>query len=113
MLNETSIMHTESLNSMQGESAMVYMRILDFLMGKNFFDLCGESVSWRFLDGMQYSVLEIKCFNNFKTLHTETHKYIMSCPYLNIKTKILMWCLDNNLDFIVIFFVKLRNLFRN
>lgn len=112
MLNQSSILHSESTNQMNRDAACVYEEVLDILNKENFFDLCGKSVSWRFLDGMQHCVLDRQFFEKFKTLHPETHQHIMSCPYLNKKVKMMMWCLDKNLDFVVNIFLMLRKLFR-
>lgn len=113
MLNQSSILHSESRNQMNCDSARVYEEILDILNEENFFDLCGKSVSWRFLDGMQHCVLNKQFFFKFKTLHPETHQHILSCPYLNKKIKMMMWCLDKNLDFVVDMFVRIRKLFKS
>ena len=112
MLNQSSILHTESLNLMNQDSARVYNEILDLFNKNNLFELYGKSVSWRFLDGMQHCVLNKIYFEKFKTLHPETHKYIMSCPYLNKKIRVLMWCLDKNLDFVVSIFIMIRHLLK-
>lgn len=109
MLNQSSILHTESLNLMNRDSARVYNEILDIFNKNNLFELYGKSVSWRFLDGMQHCVLDKIYFEKFKTLHPETHKYIISCPYLNKKIKVLMWCLDKNLDLVVSSFIRIRH----
>lgn len=113
MLNQSSILHLESRNQMNNDSAKVYDMILDILAKENLFGLCGKSVSWRFLDGMQHCVLDKLYFEKFKTLHPETHKYIMSCPYLNKKVRVLMWCLDKNLDVIVSGFIWIRHLLKS
>lgn len=112
MLNQSSILHTESKNLMNSDSAKVYVEILDILNKRNLFELYGEGVSWRFLDGMQYCVLNRTFFQKFKSLHPETHRYIMSCPHLNKKIKIMMWCLDKNMDFVVNIFILLRKILK-
>lgn len=112
MLNQSSILHTDAKDIMNSDAAKVYEEVLDILVEKKMFDLYGESVSWRFLDGMQYCVLEKQYFRKFKTLHPETHRHILSCPFLNIKVKMMMWCLDKNWDFIVKIFIGLRNILR-
>lgn len=112
MLNQNSILHTESENNKNADASKVYSEILDFLDKENFFNICGQGVSWRFLDGMQYCVLDEKYFNKFKTSHPKTHRYIWSCPYLNKKVKMMMFCLDKNLDFLVKMYLIVRNFYK-
>lgn len=113
MQNVSSILHSESNNNMNSDAERIHIDVLDFLKEQNFFDLCNKSISWRYLERMQYCALETRFFKKFKSVHPETHQHILSCPYLNKKVKMMMWCLDKNLDFIVYLFVKMRNFLRN
>lgn len=112
MLNNTSILHTTQLQKMWQDQVWVYSNILTFLKEKKFFKLCDRSISWRYLNSIQGYVLDKQNYKTYKNLHPETHKFVWSCPYLNVKVKCAMWCLDHNLDFVVFLFIVLRNIFK-
>ena len=49
-------------------------------------------------------------YNKFLDLYPESHNYILSCPFLNIKLKIMMWCLVHHVGVISKFMLLLRYL---
>jgi glycosyltransferase involved in cell wall biosynthesis len=107
-LNTSSILHVSKKDKMNTDARWANTNIIYFLKKHNYFHLCEKAISWRYLNSVQMDVLDDKCFNIYKTLHPETHKYCLSCPYTNKKIKFLMWCLNNNLDIIAYIIVKLR-----
>lgn len=109
-LNVSSILHVAKKEKMEADAMWVYTNILYFLKRFNYFSLCDEAISWRYLNSIQIQVLDANLFDVYKATHPETHKYVWSCPYLNKKIKFMMWCLDNNLDFVVNMIIKLRTL---
>ena len=52
------------------------------------------------LKSVQEYVLDKNTYDKFLKIHPDSHKYIWSCPYINIKIKIMMWALSHNLRFI-------------
>ena len=88
----------------------VFMDTIDLFQKEGIYTEYAESLSWRLLKSKQDLVLEKSTYAKFLSMHPDSHKYIWSCPYLNLKIKIMMWSLTHNLRFIAESFLALRKL---
>lgn len=88
----------------------VFMDTIDLFQKEGIYTEYVESLSWRLLKSKQDLVLEKSTYAKFLSMHPDSHKYIWSCPYLNLKIKIMMWSLTHNLRFIAESFLALRKL---
>ena len=78
----------------------VFMDTIDLFQKKGIYTEYAESLSWRLLKCTQDLVLDKSTYDKFLAMHPDSHKYIWSCPYLNLKIKIMMWALSHNLRFV-------------
>ena len=88
----------------------VFMDTIDLFQKEGIYTEYAESLSWRLLKSKQDLVLEKSTYAKFLSMHPACHKYIWSCPYINLKIKIMMWSLTHNLRFIAESFLALRKL---
>lgn len=65
---------------------------------------------WRILKNSQGLILDRKTIRDFKTTYPESHRYILSCPYLNKKIKIMMWLTVHRMGFLTRAIISLRNI---
>lgn len=92
------------------------MKIRANLLAISFFQKEGEydtykrELCWRLLNSKQELCFQPETFNQFIEIHPESHKYILSCPYLSLKVKITMWCLTHRLKLISQIATSLRKI---
>lgn len=63
---------------------------------------------WRILKGKQEMLLSTDTYKTFLNTVPESNRYILSCPDLNVKLKIMGWCLVHHLSFISKFLLFIR-----
>lgn len=88
----------------------VFMDTIDLFQKEGCYEDFAESLSWRLLKSKQDLVLDESTYGKFLSMHPDSHKYIWSCPYLNIKIKIMMWSLSHNLCFVAQLILYVRKL---
>lgn len=88
----------------------VFMDTIDLFQKEGIYTEYAESLSWRLLKSKQDLVLAKSTYAKFLSMHPDSHKYIWSCPYLNLKIKIMMWSLTHNLRFVAELFLFARNI---
>lgn len=107
--NPSSIMHHLDRKRMYDEQRM-YMDAIDWLKDAGLYDALDREMCWRVLKSSQELVLDSSTYNEFLSLYPQSHRYVWSCPYLNLKLKIMMWCLCHNLTAVSRFMLLIRNL---
>lgn len=107
--NETSILHKLNEKSEQ-EERMANLETIDFFKKEGCFSLYDKELSWRLLKSTHDSIYHSGRYNEFITIFPEAHKYIWSCPYVNLKSKILMWMFANNMKQIALLVLRIRGL---
>lgn len=107
--NPSSIMHHIDRDRMYDEQKM-YMEIIGWLKDAGLYDALDKEMCWRILKSSQELVLDTSTYQEFLSLYPQSHRYIWSCPYLNLKLKIMMWCLCHNLGTVSRFMLLLRNI---
>lgn len=107
-INETSALHTFSPKHYDKER-WVNLDMILFFEKHGMYDDCAKALGWRLLKSIQEYVLDRKTYNKFLSTHPDSHRYIWSCPYLNLKIKLMMWSLSHHLRFISELFLLARN----
>lgn len=108
-LNEGSIMHKLNLRTMQDEQN-TYLDVIKYFKNLGVYNLYNKELCWRVLKSTQEWILDTGTHKFFLEYYPESHQYILSCPYLNIKQKIMMWCLTHHLALITNSIILLRNI---
>ncbi len=111
-LNPTSCMHTLSPTTMLHEQA-AYMEAIAFFKAQHVYGTYAQEMGWRILKSKQEWVLNINTHQEFLSLHPDSHRYIWSCPYINKKLKIMMWCLTHHLPWITYAMIYIRKFKEN
>lgn len=107
--NEASVSY--SFSQANSESVQwVFMDTIDLFQKEGIYTEYAESLSWRLLKCKQDLVLDKSTYDKFLSMHPGCHKYIWSCPYINMKIKVMMWSLVHNLRFVAELFLFARNL---
>lgn len=108
-LNTASCMQNLTPTQMQHEQA-AYMDAIDFFKTQGVYESYAREMGWRILKSKQEWVLKTDTHQEFLRLHPDSHKYIWSCPYINNKLKIMMWCLTHKLPVITFAMLAARNI---
>ena len=107
--NEDSVLHNLTSRHYENER-WVNSETIDMFKHEGVYDAYARSLSWRLLKSKQEFVLDEKTYNDFLNFHPECHNYIWSCPYINIKIKIMMWALSMNMRCVAESFLFVRRL---
>lgn len=108
-INESSALHNFSSDHYEKER-LVNLDIIAFFIKEGVYNVYAKPLCWRLLKSVQEFVLDKRTYNRFLLTHPDSHKYIWSCPYLNLKIKIMMWSLTHNLRFVAELFLFARNI---
>lgn len=103
----TSIMHNMNAKT-QNDELWVYSDIIRFFIKNGCYDYFKKTMAWRSLKASQELSLKINKFNEFRNYNPDKKDFIFSCPYINIKLKLNMWCLTHHLSLFSTVFVLLR-----
>lgn len=109
-VNETSTLHSLSIEDYETER-WTYLDIISFFRKEGSYENYAKSLSWRLLPTVSEFVLDEKTYKKFLQINPDSHRFIWSCPYINIKIKIMMWSLSHNLSIIariLLFFRRMR-----
>lgn len=105
----SSVMH--SLNEKAGlDEQNMYLDTIEWFKQEGVYADYEKQMCWRILKNKQDCLLDRKTYQKFINLVPESKKYILSCPYLNVKLKIMGWCLTHHLQFVSRFFLWMRKL---
>lgn len=108
-LNINSIMYTLSEKTMS-EEQFLYLDVINYLKKQHAYKIYDKQLCWRILKSKQEYVLNRNTYSKFLQLYPESHKYIWSCPFINIKLKIMMWSLVHHLPIVARTMLFLRYL---
>lgn len=87
----------------------VYLDVIDWLKSRNAYSDFSQELCWRILKILQLLVLKSR-YTEFLAVYPDARHYIWSCPYVNVKLKIMMWSLFHHLGFVARFMIALRNI---
>lgn len=106
-LNLNSTMHNLNEKTMHDEQNM-YLDVIDYFKSQGVYSLYEKQLCWRILKSTQEWILSTSTYNQFLNFYPDCHQYISSCPFINTKLKIMMWCLVHHLSLISRFMLVLR-----
>lgn len=107
--NTTSVTTQMSGKKVYEEQAMC-LDLIEWLKKENEYEHYADLLNWKILNSKQEWLLNTKDFSKFLEIIPESNKFILTCPYLNVKLKIMGWCLVHHLGFISVTFLCLRHL---
>ena len=84
--------------------------LIEWLIKENEYEHYADLLNWKILNSKQEWLLNTKDFSKFLEIMPESNNFILTCPYLNVKLKIMGWCLVRHLSFISVTFLFLRHL---
>ena len=108
--NDSSIVHCLTLKTEQDER-QVYLDTLAFLEKEQLLEEYEREMSWRILKSTNDCIYHNR-YKDFLIIYPGAHEHIWSCPYINVKTKLLLWMLTHKMKPLAIFIIKLRDLIR-
>ena len=106
-MNVGSIMRSLNKKKMHDEQVL-YLDVINYFKLQGVYPLYEKQLCWRILKSTQEWVLSTSTYNQFLNFYPESHQYICSCPFINTKLKIMMWCLVHHLSLISRFMLVLR-----
>lgn len=107
-INESSALHNFSIEHYDKER-LINIFIIDFFKKEGVYDDYAKTLNWRLLKSVQEFVLDKKTFDKF-LMFPDSYKYIWSCPYINVKIKIMMWSISHHMSFIAELLLFIRNI---
>ena len=105
-INPNSAMHklnTETENNERNS----YVETIDFFKSLGILENYEKEMCWRILKSTHDSIYQNR-HNEFLSIYPKAHSYIWSCPYVNAKSKILMWMLTHHMQTIALAIIQLR-----
>jgi len=104
-----SIVHKMSQQTFEDE-LWAYEDIRKYITNLGYYINFKKTLSWRSLKVSQTWALDTKTFELFKEYNPDKKHYILNCPFLNRKMKIITWCLTHHLSFISAIIVNTRRI---
>lgn len=109
---EGSVMHNLNKET-EADERWAYSDMIDYLKSEGlFFPEMQKVMSWRCLKASQELVLDSATFEEFKAYRPLKKQYIMSCPYIGMKLKVMMWCVTHQCEPIARLIVGTRHFLR-
>ena len=106
--NDSSIMH--NLGNYSGDDMNCYIETIELFSRESVIKNFERTLCWRLLNAHHFDMYFPEKHSKIITTYPRSHKYICSCPFYTKKQKIMMWCLTHHCRFIVLLFIKLRNI---
>lgn len=104
-----SILHNQNQQTFEDE-LWAYEDIRKYITNLGYYINFKKTLSWRSLKVSQTWALDTKTFELFKEYNPDKKHYILNCPFLNRKMKIITWCLTHHLSFISAIIVNTRRI---
>lgn len=111
-MNEDSALHRMTVKKYD-EIIEAILSVAQFFKKNGILDDFKEIVAWKVLRAKQDYVLDSATHDKFLSIYPDCHKYILSCPTINRKIKLMMWLLTHNLGWMTKIMVNLRNSVKN
>lgn len=111
-MQDNSIVHSIDHNRMIKNQTWAYNSILQYFKDNGVYDKYAPSLYARILHDYQRMVLDPSQHQEFLKIYPDKKNYIWKSTTINLKLKIMMWCLTHHMSYIVRVFCKLRQLVR-
>lgn len=108
-LNTGSLLRSRRKEALK-EEISAYLDVIDYFKQEGEYPLYAKQLCWRILKAKQEWILASEEHKTFLKTYPESHRYILSCPMINKKLKIMMWCKTHHLGWVTNGIVFLRNL---
>lgn len=109
-MQEESIVHTNPHSRTIRNQEWAYNSILEYFKLNGVYRDYAPALYGRVLHDYQRMVLDVSLHEDFVTIYPDKKHFIWSCSSINLKLKVMMWCLTHHLSFITYLFVKARKL---
>ena len=107
-MNEDSALHRMTVKQYD-EIIEANLSVARFYEEHGILDRFRDIVAWKILRAKQEYVLDVATQKKFLSIYPECHKYILNCPTLNTKMKIMMWFLTHRMGWVTRLLVGIRN----
>lgn len=107
--NEESALHNLKFEHYK-QITEAHLETIAFFKEKGIFHNFEKEFAWKILRAKQDLVLRPEYHDDFLKLYPESHKYILSCPTIGIKIKIMMWLLCHKLGLVTTLINYMRRL---
>lgn len=107
-MNEESALHKMTVRQYD-EIIKANTSVASFFNEKGILDKFRDIVAWKILRAKQDYILDTATHNKFLAIYPECHRYILSCPTINRKIKLMMWLLTHRAGWITRAMVRVRN----
>lgn len=108
--NVTSLLNTPNIKARE-DSLMCFNEVANFLRTQGVYDYFEKEICWRILNSKQDWILSKSTHDLFLNILPESNKYLIDCPYLNFKVKVLIWCKLHHMGWVTNTLIILRSLF--
>ena len=98
-MNEDSALHKMTVKHYD-EIIEANLLVAQFFKENGILDEFREIVAWKVLRAKQDYVLDVATHDKFLAIYPECHKYILSCPTINNKIKLMMWFLTHRMGWV-------------
>lgn len=107
--NLSSFLHNQNDKSNQMKID-VNLDLINYFKDEGKYETYEKELCWRLLNAKQELCFYRNTYREFISIFPESHKYILSCPYLSMKVKLAMFCLTHHLRFVSEFLSLCRRL---
>lgn len=90
----------------------VYADIIDFFKQQGIYNEFKECMAWRSLNASEDLALNTKTLAEFHNFNPDKKDFIIGCPKIGIKLKIIMWCLTHGFQSVATVIITARKLLR-
>lgn len=112
-MQDYSIVHTTGAKRILKDQIWAYNSILNWFKECGVYEKYAPSLYGRILYDCQRFVLDSSLHSEFIKIYPEKKRFIWRCTTINLKLKIVMWCLTHHLSFIASLFCWLRCLIKS
>ena len=109
-MQDTSIVHSTSHNRTLQNQTWAYNSILEYFKDNGVYDKYAPSLYGRILFDYQRMVLDPSMHSEFCEIYPDKKNYIWKSTTINLKLKIMMWCLTHHMSFLTYLLCLARNL---
>lgn len=108
---ESSIMHNLNKTT-EADERWVYSDTIRFFKEQGYYENFKKVMAWRSLKASQEMALDINTFDSLRSYNPDIKDYILDCPFINTKLKIIIWCLTHNCDWLSKSIIMARTLLK-
>lgn len=111
-MQDYSIVHTTTHNRTLLDQAWAYNSILNYFKDNDVYEFYAPSLYGRILHDYQRMALDSSLHKEFCRIYPEKKHFIWQCTTINLKLKIIMWCITHNMSFVAFIYCYIRKLYK-